>query len=127
VVLVLLHRLFAFLTFYSHRFGILVKGRPDVIVRNGQCDTPMMWRNHASMHDLDEDMRLNVHKDDLSGIRIARGTQRRHEFYQKIRLTRMTYDLMKSQRLMRTKKRWIKPTLKTVPIFFECTCYAGAV
>ncbi len=25
------------------------------------------------------------------------------------------------------KKAWIKPTLKTVPIFFECTCYAGAV
>jgi hypothetical protein len=25
------------------------------------------------------------------------------------------------------KKRWIKPTLKAVPIFFECTCYAGAV
>jgi uncharacterized membrane protein YcaP (DUF421 family) len=36
VVLVVLHRLFAFFTFYSHRFGILVKGRPDVIVRNGQ-------------------------------------------------------------------------------------------
>jgi len=26
-----------------------------------------------------------------------------------------------------TKKRWIKPMLKTVPIFFECTCYAGAI
>ena len=31
--------------------------------------------------------------------------------------------------LMKTsdKKRWIKPVIKTVPIFFECTCYAGAV
>ncbi len=29
--------------------------------------------------------------------------------------------------MKRNKKRWIKPTLKTVPIFFECTCYAGAV
>ena len=36
VVLVVLHRLFAFLAFYSHGFGILVKGRPDVIVRDGQ-------------------------------------------------------------------------------------------
>jgi len=26
-----------------------------------------------------------------------------------------------------TKKRWTKPTLKTLPIFFECTCYSGAV
>jgi hypothetical protein len=26
-----------------------------------------------------------------------------------------------------TRKRWIKSVPKTVPIFFECTCYAGAV
>ena len=72
VVLVALHRLFAFLTFYSHRFGILVKDRPDVIVRDGQCDASMMWRNHVSTHDLDEDMRLSVHTDDLSKIWVAR-------------------------------------------------------
>jgi len=72
VVLVVLHRVFAFLTFYSHGFGILVKGRPDVIVRDGECDVAMMWRNHISTHDLDEDMRLNAHTDDLSSIRVAR-------------------------------------------------------
>jgi uncharacterized membrane protein YcaP (DUF421 family) len=72
VVLVVLHRLFAFLAFYSHRFGILVKGRPDVIVRDGECDLAMMWRNHVSLHDLDEDMRLSVHTDDLSNVRVAR-------------------------------------------------------
>src|SRR5438132_194697 len=72
VVLVLIHRLFAFLAFYSHGFGILVKGRPDIIVRNGQCNLPTMRRNHVSMHDLDEDMRLSAHTDDLSGIRTAR-------------------------------------------------------
>ena len=72
VVLVLLHRLFAYLAFYSHRFGTLVKGRADVIVRDGECDFPMMRRNHVSMHDLDEDMRLSAHTDELSGIRVAR-------------------------------------------------------
>jgi uncharacterized membrane protein YcaP (DUF421 family) len=72
MVLVMLHRLFAFLAFYSHGFGILVKGRPDVIVRDGQCDLAMMWRNHVSTHDLDEDMRLSAHTDDLSKIRLAR-------------------------------------------------------
>jgi uncharacterized membrane protein YcaP (DUF421 family) len=72
VVLVLLHRLFAFLAFYSHGFGILVKGRPDIIVRNGQPDLAMMWRNHVSMHDLDEDMRLSAHADELSKMRVAR-------------------------------------------------------
>jgi hypothetical protein len=25
------------------------------------------------------------------------------------------------------KKSWTKPSIKTVPIFFECTCYAAAV
>jgi uncharacterized membrane protein YcaP (DUF421 family) len=72
VVLVLLHRLFARFAFYSHRFGILVKGQPDIIVRDGECDFPMMRHNHVSMHDLEEDMRLGAHIDDLSKIRLAR-------------------------------------------------------
>jgi uncharacterized membrane protein YcaP (DUF421 family) len=72
VVLVLLHRLFACLAFYSHGFGILVKGKPDVIVRDGKPDFQVMRRNHVSVHDLDEDMRLSAHTDDLSGIRLAR-------------------------------------------------------
>lgn len=72
VVLVLLHRLFARFAYYSHRFGILVKGTPDIIVRDGECDFQMMRRNHLSIHDLEEDMRLNGHIDDLSKIRLAR-------------------------------------------------------
>jgi uncharacterized membrane protein YcaP (DUF421 family) len=50
----------------------LVKGAPDTIVREGECDFPMMRRNHLSMHDLEEDMRLNGHLDDLSKVRLAR-------------------------------------------------------
>jgi uncharacterized membrane protein YcaP (DUF421 family) len=72
VVLVLLHRLFAHLAYYSHGFGTLVKGRPDIIVRDGKCDFKMMRRNHVSVHDLEEDMRLNGNIDDLSQIRLAR-------------------------------------------------------
>jgi len=72
VVLVLLHRLFAYFAYHSHRFGILVKGSPDTIVRDGECDVAMMRRNHVSTHDLDEDMRLDAHLDDLSKVRIAR-------------------------------------------------------
>jgi uncharacterized membrane protein YcaP (DUF421 family) len=72
VVLVLLHRLFAHLAYYSHGFGILVKGKPDVIVRDGQCDFQMMRRNHISTHDLEEDLRLDAHIDDLSKVRLAR-------------------------------------------------------
>ena len=72
LVLVLLHRLFAYLAFYSHGFGILVKGRPDTIVHDSECDFPVMRRNHVSIHDLEEDMRLSAHLDDLSKVRLAR-------------------------------------------------------
>jgi uncharacterized membrane protein YcaP (DUF421 family) len=72
VVLVALHRLFAFLAYYSHGFGILVKGRPDPIVCDGKCDFRVMRRNHVSIHDLEEDMRLNAHLDELSKVRVAR-------------------------------------------------------
>ncbi len=37
-VLVLLHRLFALGAYASHAFGILVKGKPVVIVENGRID-----------------------------------------------------------------------------------------
>jgi uncharacterized membrane protein YcaP (DUF421 family) len=72
LVLVLLHRFLAYLAFYSHAFGILVKGKPDVIVRDGQCDLDTMRRNHISTHDLEEDMRLDAHLDDVSKVRLAR-------------------------------------------------------
>src|SRR5213083_3241299 len=38
LVLVLLHRLLALIAFHWHWFGILVKGSPDTIVRDGKCD-----------------------------------------------------------------------------------------
>src|SRR6184192_2193473 len=72
VVLLVLHRIFAHLAYYSHGFGILVKGRPDTIVHDGECDFQMMRRNHVSIHDLEEDMRLNGQIDDLSKVRLAR-------------------------------------------------------
>ncbi|MGB9474551.1 MAG: YetF domain-containing protein [Candidatus Udaeobacter sp.] len=72
VVLVLLHRFLAYMAFYSHTFGILVKGRPEIIVRDGQYDFGKMRRNHISRHDLEEDMRLDAHLDDLSNVRVAR-------------------------------------------------------
>jgi uncharacterized membrane protein YcaP (DUF421 family) len=72
LVLVVLHRAFARLAYRSHRFGILVKGSPDTIVHNGERDFRTMQRNHVSIHDLEEDMRLHAHIDDISRIRLAR-------------------------------------------------------
>lgn len=71
-VLVLLHRLLATIAFYSHWFGILIKGEPDVIVHNGNLDLRNLRRNHISSHDLEEDLRLDAKIEDLSRIHAAR-------------------------------------------------------
>ncbi len=70
-VLVLQHRLLATIAFYSHWFGILIKGEPDVIVHNGNLDLRNLRRNHISSHDLAEDLRLDAKIEDLSRIHAA--------------------------------------------------------
>jgi uncharacterized membrane protein YcaP (DUF421 family) len=71
-VLVLLHRLFGITAYYSHAFGILLKGKPTVLVRNGSLERNNMLWNHISEHDLQEDMRLEAKTEDLSKIKTAR-------------------------------------------------------
>jgi len=71
-VLVLLHRLFGLTAFYSHAFGIVLKGKPAVLIQNGRLQHKNMLWNHISEHDLQEDMRLEAKTDDLSKIKTAR-------------------------------------------------------
>ena len=71
-VLVLLHRLFGITAYYSHFFGILLKGKPVMLVQNGSLQRKNMLWNHISEHDLQEDMRLEAKTEDLSKIKTAR-------------------------------------------------------
>ena len=71
-VLVLLHRLFGIAAYYSHAFGILVKGKPVVLVQNGTLQRKNMLWEQISKHDLEEDMRLEAKTEDLSKIQAAR-------------------------------------------------------
>jgi uncharacterized membrane protein YcaP (DUF421 family) len=71
-VLVFLHRLLALGAYASHTFGMLVKGKPVVLVENGRIDHKNMRANHITQHDLEEDMRLDAETDDLSKIKLAR-------------------------------------------------------
>jgi len=72
LVMVLLHRLMGWLACRWHAFGILIKGRPDVIVQDGQIIWDEMRRNHVSEHDLEEDLRSQAETDNLKDIRTAR-------------------------------------------------------
>src|SRR5205809_3236393 len=71
-VLVVLHRIFGIAAYYSHVFGILVKGKPMVLVQYGRLQRKTMLWEHISRHDLEEDMRLDAKTEDLSKIQVAR-------------------------------------------------------
>ena len=70
-VLVILHRLLSLGAYFSHAFGILIKGKPVVLVENGKLQRKNMRLNHISEHDLEEDMRLDAATEDLSKIKVA--------------------------------------------------------
>ena len=72
VVIVLIHRLFALIAYHSHAFGILIKGRPEVILENGNLVMSTMRRNHISKHDLEEDLRLDAELENVSSVQVAR-------------------------------------------------------
>jgi uncharacterized membrane protein YcaP (DUF421 family) len=72
LVIVLVHRVLAFIAYHSHWFGGLIKGTPEIIVENGELILPIMRRNHISKHDLEEDLRLAAKMDDISRVKVAR-------------------------------------------------------
>jgi uncharacterized membrane protein YcaP (DUF421 family) len=68
LVIVVVHRLMAFMAYYSHWFGVLIKGRPDMIIDDGELLLGAMRRNHISRHDVEEDLRLAAKTQDLKDI-----------------------------------------------------------
>jgi uncharacterized membrane protein YcaP (DUF421 family) len=72
LVLVLLHRLLALIAYHSHWFGIVIKGRPERIVEDGDLIIRAMKRNHISQHDLEEDLRLSAQVERINNIKVAR-------------------------------------------------------
>jgi uncharacterized membrane protein YcaP (DUF421 family) len=71
LVIVAFHRLLGFAACRWHFFGTLIKGVPEIIVLNGERRRDVMFRNHISDHDLEEDMRLKSIKD-ISEVAAAR-------------------------------------------------------
>ena len=71
-VLVILHRLLGAVAYFSHGFGILIKGKPILLVQDGALQRKNMRGNQISEHDLEEDMRLEAKTENLSKIKTAR-------------------------------------------------------
>lgn len=72
IVLMGIHRLFAFGAFKSHWFGKIIKGQPMTLVRNGEIDWEKMKQSLVSKHDLDEDLHLDAKTEDIGAIKVAR-------------------------------------------------------
>ena len=70
--MVIFHRFLAWIAFYSHWFGDLIKGPDPILIRNGETIHHSMRANHITRHDLEEDLRLDLHVEDLGGIQTAR-------------------------------------------------------
>jgi uncharacterized membrane protein YcaP (DUF421 family) len=70
-VLVMLHRALAYFSRSSHRFGDLIKGRSDGIIRDGKLDEALAMRNMLSTHDIMEDLRLNGNVNDIADVSLA--------------------------------------------------------
>jgi uncharacterized membrane protein YcaP (DUF421 family) len=71
LVIVIVHRLLALIAYYSHGFGVLIKGQPDLIIENGDLILGSMRRNHISKHDVEEDLRLDAQTENLKDIRVG--------------------------------------------------------
>jgi len=69
--LVGLHWLLAALAYRLDWLGPLVKGRPRLLVRDGRPDRDEMRKAGVSEHDLEQALRLQARRTDLSGIRLA--------------------------------------------------------
>ena len=72
--LVLLHRVIAALGYRSHRFGILVKGNPHQLVRDGTPIEAEMRHTSISQHDLEEALREHgvANLDEVEGAWLER-------------------------------------------------------
>ena len=70
-VLVMLHRALAYASRRSHRFGDLIKGKSDVIIRDGKLDEALAMHNLLSMHDIMEDLRLHGNVNDIADVSLA--------------------------------------------------------
>lgn len=72
VALVSAHYLLGWTALRTHRIGALIKGSPEVIVRDGQVQWDVMRRKVLSRRDLEEALRLNGSTEDLEQIQEAR-------------------------------------------------------
>jgi uncharacterized membrane protein YcaP (DUF421 family) len=71
LMLILLHRAFAMITFHSHRVGLFLKGGTHQLIKAGEIQWDELRRNHISIHDLETAARYEAHVENLRDVQDA--------------------------------------------------------
>ena len=71
LVIVLLHRLFAFISLYSDTFGRLVKGDKILLFKDGTPIRKNMRKSLISNKDLAEGIRMEIHVENPNQVKAA--------------------------------------------------------
>jgi uncharacterized membrane protein YcaP (DUF421 family) len=71
-IIAIVYRLVAWAACEYSFLGKLLKGSPIDVIMNGDVKTNALHRHHVSLHDLEEDLRLNGNVGDASAVRLAR-------------------------------------------------------
>lgn len=72
LLLILMHRLFSFLSAKHEHFGSLIKGKERIVVENGEILKDELYKSNLSEHDLIQSLRLNAQITDIGKVKIAR-------------------------------------------------------
>lgn len=68
LVLMVMHRLTAFITCHSHRAGLIIKGNPVLLYRNGQWLQEAMKNAHITEQDILEAVRIKLSTENLNKV-----------------------------------------------------------
>jgi uncharacterized membrane protein YcaP (DUF421 family) len=68
LVLVLMHRLFAWLSLHNHWFGSLIKGSARPLYQDGRFNEAEIHKSLVSMRDLEEGLRMGIHTSSLEDV-----------------------------------------------------------
>ena len=72
VILVGIHYLFAFVSYYSDWFGSLIKGNARILVKDGEIQWDNMRKSHISKKDLEMALYSNGKVTEPSQVKVAR-------------------------------------------------------
>lgn len=72
MVLMGIHSLFANIAFHIKSFENLIKGKPIVLIRDGQINSKAMRTTSMTSKDLQSSLRLKAKTDEYSSVKIAR-------------------------------------------------------